>query len=66
MYLNNTADARKYNEKKNTKTGTCACSNCGKTIKMNGPNCIVFGVYACLKCRIALSQLKIAQENQWK
>lgn len=50
-YKNTAADAKKYNRKKDTKSKTVDCSDCGDTIPMNGKNCVAFGVYACQTCR---------------
>lgn len=50
-YIDTLVDARSYNEKKDIKTKSCSCVSCGKTIKIDGSNCIGFGIYSCSKCR---------------
>lgn len=57
--------ARAYNRAKNIKMKSCPCADCGKAIEWSGANCVEFGVYVCLKCRIkraAFSNLRNGQQ----
>lgn len=50
-YKNTLADAKKYNRTKDIQNKTVDCSDCGAKIKLNGENCVSFGVYSCQLCR---------------
>jgi len=49
--------ARAYNKTKDTEKRVAVCCDCGKPhIKISGENCVAFGLYACLRCRIIRSK----------
>lgn len=57
-YKNTLANARNYNQTKDTGKMTVDCSGCGEPIPMNGETCIEFGVYACQTCRKGEKMIK--------